>query len=86
MSISLKVAPCTDGGALRSSTDVPPDVIGSIHSVRALTGWAKIRELVHSGRITAADGAQLLDLRRLLAWRRRPWWDRLITGLLGGGP
>jgi hypothetical protein len=25
-------------------------------------------------------------LRRLLAWRRRPWWDRLITRLLGGGP
>jgi hypothetical protein len=51
-----------------------------------LSGWAKIRELVHSGRITAADGAQLLELRRMLAWRRRPWWDRLITWLLGGGP
>lgn len=45
-----------------------------------------IIELVHSGRITAADGAFLLELRRELAWRRLPWWDRLITRLLGDGP
>lgn len=70
MTLPPKVEPCLDS--------VPPWV--------ELSGWAKIRELVHSGRITAADGAQLLELRRMLAWRRRPWWDRLITWLLGGGP
>jgi len=45
-----------------------------------------VHELVHSGDLTAAQAALLLELRRLHAWRRRPWWDRLITRLLGGGP
>ena len=70
MTITPKVEPCLD----------------SVHLCVELSGWNKIRELVDSGRITTADGAQLRELRRLLAWLRRPWWDRLITRLLGGGP
>lgn len=47
---------------------------------------ATIRDLVFSGGITAVQAAWLYEVRRQLAWRRLPWWDRLITRLLGGGP
>jgi hypothetical protein len=45
-----------------------------------------IPDLVRHGHITPDQGARLCEVRQLLAWRRRPWWDRLITRLLGGGP
>lgn len=48
--------------------------------------FGSIQDLVRHGYITPAQGADLYEVRRLLAWRRRPWWDRLITRLLGGGP
>lgn len=44
-----------------------------------------VHDLVRSGRITPADGARLLELRRELAWRRRPWWERALLRLLYGG-
>ena len=50
------------------------------------SAWTTIRDLFYSGKITAAQAAWLYELRQLLAWRRLPWWDRLITRLLGGGP
>lgn len=45
-----------------------------------------VRDLVCSGRITAAQGAELLAFRRLLAWKRRPWIVRVLIVMLGGGP
>lgn len=38
-----------------------------------------IHDLVREGRITPADGALLLELRRELAWRRKPRWERALT-------
>lgn len=39
-------------------------------------GVQRIHDLVREGRITAGQGSDLLELRRLLRWRRRPWWER----------
>lgn len=36
-----------------------------------------IHDAVRSGRISPADGAFLIDLRRRLAYARPPWWFRL---------
>jgi hypothetical protein len=38
----------------------------------------RIHDLVRDGRISAHDGAMLLELRRLIAWRRLPWWKRWL--------
>lgn len=35
-----------------------------------------IHSMVRDGRITPEQGALLLEYRRLLAWKRRPWWER----------
>jgi hypothetical protein len=45
-----------------------------------------IHDLVRSGRITAAQGAELIAYRRLLAWKRKPWWERLVLVLMGVRP
>jgi len=74
----------------RAYEDLPAAIYGDLP-----TGWDQIargpssrpiHDLVCAGTITAHQGALLLELRRLLAWRRRRWWDRLITRLLGDGP
>jgi hypothetical protein len=41
----------------------------------------RIHDLVRSSRITPSDGALLLELRRVIAWRRLPWWKRLLHAL-----
>lgn len=38
-----------------------------------------IHDMARQGRITASQAAWLLELRRELAWRRRPWWDKTLT-------
>jgi hypothetical protein len=43
-----------------------------------------IIDLVCDGRLTAAQGARIYELRRLLTWRKRPWWHRLTVAMLGG--
>lgn len=35
-----------------------------------------IHSMVRDGRITPREAALLLEYRRLLAWKRRPWWER----------
>lgn len=45
-----------------------------------------IHDLVCSGRITPAQGAMLYEFRRLVAWYRLSWWERLAIILLGGRP
>lgn len=40
-----------------------------------------VHDLVCSGRITAEQGARLLELRRLIAWKRMPWWERTLIVL-----
>jgi hypothetical protein len=42
---------------------------------------AHVQQLVSSGRVTPAEGALLLELRYEIAWRRKPWWHRLIIVL-----
>lgn len=37
-----------------------------------------IHDHVREGRITPDQGADLLELRRHLRWKRRPWWERAI--------
>lgn len=37
-----------------------------------------VSDLVRSGRCTPEQGAMLLEMRRLVAWKRRPWWSRAI--------
>jgi hypothetical protein len=51
-----------------------------------MKGTSLILDLTRSGRITPSDGAALLEMRRLLAWRQLPWWERLLIVLLGGQP
>lgn len=46
----------------------------------------EIRERYFADAITAERAVELRWLVRLGEWQRRPWWDRLITRLLGGGP
>ena len=36
-----------------------------------------VHDLVRRGRITPHDAAMLLELRRMLAWGRRPWRSKL---------
>lgn len=46
-----------------------------------------IHDLVRNGRMTAADGARLLEYRAELAWKREPLWFRIVSRLaqlLGG--
>lgn len=43
--------------------------------------YSRIVELVITGRITPAQGAILLEMRREIQRRRRPWWLRLIDWL-----
>jgi len=45
-----------------------------------------ISDLSRNGRITPEQGALLYEIRRMLEWKRRPWWDRLISRLLGERP
>lgn len=40
-----------------------------------------IHDLVRSGRMTPADGALLIEFRRELAHRRRPWWVKAVEVL-----
>lgn len=35
-----------------------------------------IHDMVRDGRITPREAALLLEFRRMLAWRRLPWWER----------
>lgn len=76
-----------------TSTEGSTSPEGSITTAR----WSKppslparplrsISDLCKCGRITPEQGALLYEIRRLHEWKRRPWWDRLITRLLGGGP
>lgn len=44
-----------------------------------MTSTSRILDLRRSGRITPEQGAMLLELRRLITRRRRPWWDRALT-------
>lgn len=41
----------------------------------------RIHDLVRDGRITPTQGADLMMLRRQIAWHRLPWWERLLRGL-----
>lgn len=41
-----------------------------------------VRDLVVSGRLTPEAGATLLELRRRLEWRRRPWWERVFCSMV----
>ena len=45
-----------------------------------------IHDYVRNGRMTAYQGAVLLELRRELAWKREPLWFRIIMRLLGHRP
>lgn len=42
----------------------------------------RILDLTRTGRISPETGALLLELRRRIAWRRRPWWERAVITLL----
>lgn len=42
----------------------------------------RVHDLVREGRISAHDGAMLLELRRQIAWRRLPWWVRWLDILM----
>lgn len=44
-----------------------------------------VSDLVRTGHITPEQGAWLLELRREIAWRRSPWWQRALLRLLWGG-
>lgn len=47
-----------------------------------MTGIAKIQDLVCSGRITAEQGAELIELRRSLRRSlRRAWWRGFLRGM-----
>jgi hypothetical protein len=46
----------------------------------------KIHEWVCCGFITAEEGAALLEMRRLIEWKRKPWWKRLALRVIGVGP
>jgi len=37
---------------------------------------SRIMDLVREGKITTAQGALLMELRRRIAWSRRPLWYR----------
>jgi len=45
-----------------------------------------IRDRLFSGAITTERAVELRWLVKRGEWRNRPWWDRMITRLLGGGP
>ncbi len=60
------------------------DLPTQIYSADKLQG--EIRERYFADAITAERAVELRWLVTLGEWRRRPWWDRLITRLLGGGP
>lgn len=38
-----------------------------------------IYDLVRDGRATPRQGALLLELRRLLQWKRKPWWNKAVV-------
>lgn len=40
-----------------------------------------VHDMVRTGRITPAQGAMLLQLRREIAWARQPWWVRALRVL-----
>ena len=40
-----------------------------------------IHDMVRDGRVTAEQGAQLLDLRRQILWHRKPVWKRVLIVL-----
>lgn len=40
------------------------------------TSVSEIHDACRLGKITAEQGAMLLELRQRIAWRRRPWWQR----------
>ena len=40
---------------------------------------SRILDLTRTGRLSPEDGAMLFELRRMIAWRRRPWWQRWLT-------
>jgi hypothetical protein len=42
---------------------------------------SRILDLCRTGRITPAQVAMLMQLRRELAWRPRPWWERACVVL-----
>jgi hypothetical protein len=50
--------------------------VGRRNPIGGRVSVSLIDDMVSSGRITPADGARLLELRRLVAWRRKPWWQR----------
>jgi hypothetical protein len=75
----LVEAICRDYGAIALELQ---DARRSAHR-SALTDARTYEEYLDGKR---AYEARLYEVRRLLAWGRRPWWDRLITRMLGGGP
>jgi hypothetical protein len=45
-----------------------------------------INDLTRTGRISPAQGAQLMELRAVIRWYRQPLWKRIALRLLGVGP
>lgn len=40
-----------------------------------------IHDLVRTGRLTAEQGALLMEIRVRLAYARKPWWERAVRML-----
>lgn len=43
---------------------------------------SRIRDMVRSGRITPEQDAWLLQFRREILWRRKPWWKKAAIVLV----
>lgn len=77
-----RVFPCE---GCREELAVEAELQRSRHAV--LRDWIElttdqtIRDHVRMGRITADQGVDLLELRALLRWKRRPWWERAAVTL-----
>lgn len=46
--------------------------------MRPITGIQLIHDLVRSGKLTAKDGATLLQLRAEIEYARKPRWERAL--------
>ncbi len=61
------VAAVEDGGPDPVPEPIPPVPMAAVQ---------RIHDLVREGRMSPATGAYLLELRRELRWRRRPWYAK----------
>lgn len=45
---------------------------------REVNGVQEIHDLVRTGQLTPEQGAWLLEVRRRIIWKRKPWWKRAV--------